>query len=214
MPCFRTPHSVDGDMRGTYGSVYTGHGLDTIKHLTVARLWMDSSDLSEINVGFLAGLRRKYFIPYKEENLKVGEKRHMNRTKIENRGPNEGLDSQPPVTTSCLVQGLMCHGVVLTNRMFSTSLSSLSEQQLWRGLPRQPDSAHTCSSMQVSLFFAGSGYVRCPESYAHLFPVSTFAFFFSLALLSNFLPLSRHFSRHLRSLLPTGPAFIKIQCSS
>ena len=77
----------------------------------------------------------------------------MNRTKIENRGPNEGLDSQPPVTTSCLVQGLMCHGVVLTNRMFSTSLSSLSEQQLWRGLPRQPDSAHTCSSMQVSLFF-------------------------------------------------------------
>lgn len=138
----------------------------------------------------------------------------MNRTKIENRGPNEGLDSQPPVTTSCLVQGLMCHGVVLTNRMFSTSLSSLSEQQLWRGLPRQPDSAHTCSSMQVSLFFAGSGYVRRPESYAHLFPVSTFAFFFSLALLSNFLPLSRHFSRHLRSLLPTGPAFIKIQCSS
>ena len=102
----------------------------------------------------------------------------MNRTKIENRGPNEGLDSQPPVTTSCLVQGLMCHGVVLTNRMFSTSLSSLSEQQLWRGLPRQPDSAHTCSSMQVSLFFAGSGYVRRPESYAHLFPVSTFAFFF------------------------------------
>ena len=48
--------------------------VDTIKHLTVARLWMDSSDLSEINVGFLAGLRRKYFIPYKEENLKVGEK--------------------------------------------------------------------------------------------------------------------------------------------
>ena len=65
MPCFCTPHSVDSDMRGTYGSVYTGHGLDTIKHLTVARLWMDSSDLSEINVGFLAGLRRKYFIHIK-----------------------------------------------------------------------------------------------------------------------------------------------------
>lgn len=141
----------------------------------------------------------------------------MNRTKIENRGPNEGLDSQPPVTTSCLVQGLMCHGVVLTNRMFSTSLSSLSEQQLWRGLPRQPDSAHTCSSMQVSLFFLDQDMYdaqrampicfQCPHShFFFLWPQSGCSF-----QLPSFVP---PFRRHLRSLLPTGPAFIKIQCSS
>lgn len=37
---------------------------------------MDWSDLTEINAGFLvAGLGRKYFIPYQEENLKIGKKK-------------------------------------------------------------------------------------------------------------------------------------------
>ena len=43
---------------------------------------MDSSDLTEINAGFLvAGLGKKYFIPYQEENLKIGKKmRNMKQT--------------------------------------------------------------------------------------------------------------------------------------
>jgi hypothetical protein len=41
---------------------------------------MDSNDLNKINVEFSAGLGRKYFIPYKEENMKVEKKRNTKRT--------------------------------------------------------------------------------------------------------------------------------------